>query len=379
MQLNSNEKLIWAGEETIPANLQQAAGGRWEVVSPSPEALRTELAEGVIAAVLDETTAGVEEILRNLSTVGIVAIVLGEDVEFKSIEAEVPLLRVSRSVSAEQLRVQLDSAVAIRPALAKTFEELTAARSLAKYAARTADELDEEMQLASRLQQDFLPRQLPKVGSVRFGVFFQPASFVSGDLYDTTRLDETHVGFYIADAVGHGLPAALLTMFIKEALQTKRITGNSYEILPPHEALAQLNADLCRQQLTMCEFCTGLYGIIDTSTLMATMSRAGHPAPILMNADGVRELDLPGPLLGIMDDAIFESCRFQLAKGDKLMLYSDGLEDCFTRGEAYTSTLIVEAIEPLAKLPRDQFIHQISEMVNQSDINDDVTVLLMEV
>src|SRR5277367_1401228 len=66
--------------------------------------------------------------------------------------------------------------------------------------------LDEELRLAARLQQDFLPKSLPQIGSIHFHTLFRPAGYVSGDLYDVTRLDEAHVGFYMADAVGHGMP-----------------------------------------------------------------------------------------------------------------------------------------------------------------------------
>jgi phosphoserine phosphatase RsbU/P len=83
--------------------------------------------------------------------------------------------------------------------------------------------INDEMRLAARLQQDFLPKQLPQLGRVRFHALFRPASYVSGDLYDAMRLDEQHVGFYMADAVGHGVPAALLTMYVKRALVTKEI------------------------------------------------------------------------------------------------------------------------------------------------------------
>ena len=75
--------------------------------------------------------------------------------------------------------------------------------------------LDEELRLAAKLQQDFLPKQLPQVGPIHFHSLFRPAGYVSGDLYDVMRLDEKRVGFFPVDAVGHGMPAALLTMFIK--------------------------------------------------------------------------------------------------------------------------------------------------------------------
>ena len=68
--------------------------------------------------------------------------------------------------------------------------------------------LDEELRLAARIQQDFLPKTLPQVGNVHFHTLFRPAGYVSGDLYDVIRLDERHIAFYMADAVGHGMPAA---------------------------------------------------------------------------------------------------------------------------------------------------------------------------
>src|SRR5258706_5028608 len=66
--------------------------------------------------------------------------------------------------------------------------------------------LDEELRLAARIQQDFLPKILPQVGRVHFHTLFRPAGYVSGDLYDVMRLDEEHIGFFLCDAVGHGMP-----------------------------------------------------------------------------------------------------------------------------------------------------------------------------
>src|SRR5215213_10977953 len=109
--------------------------------------------------------------------------------------------------------------------------------------------IDEELRLAARLQQDFLPKELPEVGNVRFHTLYRPAGYVSGDLYDVMRLDERRVGFYLADAVGHGVPAALLTMFVKQALQTRELIdrGPGYRLLDPSEALRRLNARLIDQ------------------------------------------------------------------------------------------------------------------------------------
>ncbi|MCJ7730115.1 MAG: SpoIIE family protein phosphatase, partial [Sedimentisphaerales bacterium] len=78
--------------------------------------------------------------------------------------------------------------------------------------------LTEQLRLAGQVQRDFLPSYLPDNDRLRWAAIFLPAECVSGDIYDVARLDEQHIGFYIADVVGHGMPAALLTIFIKQAL-----------------------------------------------------------------------------------------------------------------------------------------------------------------
>src|SRR3954451_1187513 len=161
--------------------------------------------------------------------------------------------------------------------------------------------LDEELRLAARIQQDFLPKMLPQIGNVHFHTLFRPAGYVSGDLYDVMRLDEHHVGFYMADALGHGMPAALLTMFIKNALVTKEITPTGYRLLPPGQTMARLNDALVSQNLSYATFATAVYGVINTQTLQLSFSRGGHPSPILLRGDDTMQ-NLPGgdgSLLGI--------------------------------------------------------------------------------
>jgi sigma-B regulation protein RsbU (phosphoserine phosphatase) len=187
--------------------------------------------------------------------------------------------------------------------------------------------VDEEMRLAARLQQDFLPKALPAVGRLSFHSLFRPAGYVSGDLYDVTRLDERHVGFYMADAVGHGVPAALLAMFLKHALETK---DASDRLLEPGETLNRLNRLVLDQGLSHSTFATALYGTIDTETLELRFARAGHPCPILMRADGiVEELDSHGCLLGVFDDESFDTFSTTLRPGDRMLIYTDGIEVAF--------------------------------------------------
>ena len=290
----------------------------------------------------------------------------------------------SEDVPSNELAAQLRTAASIQPTIRRLQSELAAVQSLNAQASRTLEQMDEEMRLAARLQRDFLPRRLPEVGGARFGVLYRPAAWVSGDIYDIARLDETHVGFYVADVVGHGMPAALLTMFIKKSLQTKRIVGNTYQLVPPHVSLRELNIDICEQNLPSCQFCTAIYAVLDTQSLKMTFARGGHPEPILVRADGrIERLWSEGSLLGIFPDEQFTSLECQFQPGDRLLLYTDGAEDALGRGPDGKVAPMEHSLSSLAELTREEMLLRLSAAVDSRHQDntriDDVTVLVMDI
>jgi sigma-B regulation protein RsbU (phosphoserine phosphatase) len=244
--------------------------------------------------------------------------------------------------------------------------------------------LDEELRLAARLQQDFLPKSLPKVGPIVFHTLFRPAGYVSGDLYDVMRLDETHVGFYMADAVGHGMPAALLTMFIKNALVTKQIIPGGYRLLNPGESLKRVNDALVEQNLSQATFATAVYGTIDTRTLQCKYARAGHPPPLLLRKEGSMEsLSAEGGLVGIFPDAIYDDGHVQLAPGDRLFIYSDGIEVAFALDQALDTRQWKQELENRRHLPTEQIVTELSEALDKEtgslQPRDDLSLIVVEV
>ena len=110
------------------------------------------------------------------------------------------------------------------------------------------DSVKEQLRLAGLLQRDFLPDRLPNSDDLQWVVTFLPAEWVSGDIYDVARIDEQHIGFYIADAVGHSMPAALLTMFIKQAMVLRQTIDQSYRIFSPVEVISNLNQRMAGQK-----------------------------------------------------------------------------------------------------------------------------------
>lgn len=243
--------------------------------------------------------------------------------------------------------------------------------------------LDSELRLAQKLQTSLLPQSLPEVEGVTFATKFVSSGRVAGDFYDIFRLDESHVGFYIVDAIGHGVPAALLTVFIKKGIRTKEIRGSSYRIIPPDEVLTNLNNDLISQDLAESPFVTICYCIYDTENRTLDYARGGHPYPLLVRADGSSKLlEVDGALLGIVEET-FSRDTVQISSGDRLILYSDGVDaarwtDGSTGQEAFTRACIEYRALTLAEI-----LDRVGEVVfgvgDERTVEDDVTIIAMSV
>ena len=190
-----------------------------------------------------------------------------------------------------------------------------------------ATQLEGQLKMAGAVQKDFLPRRLPDSDKLAWSAVYLPADWVSGDIYDVARLDEKYIGFYLADAVGHSIPAALLTIFIKQSIQMRETIGSNYKIFSPLEVISNLNSRMYAQQLSGCQFATCCYCLLNTETGQMTYCRAGHPYPLLVGRDGsISQLQSRGALLGVFDNAQFDEETIQLEPGQKVMLYSDGAD-----------------------------------------------------
>ena len=247
-----------------------------------------------------------------------------------------------------------------------------------------ANNLTEQLRMAGVVQRDFLPKQLPDFGCLEWATTFLPAEWVSGDIYDIVRIDEKHVGFYVADVVGHGVPAALLTIFLKQALVMRITVGNRYRICRPAEVMKNLNKRLCEQKFSGSQFVTCCYCLLNVHSMELTLSRAGHPYPILYRpGEGITQLETRGALLGVFEDAEFGQYRLQLKKGDKLLLYSDGAESFIGRYEDQSGFAFDAQFAQLLEMPiwqmNDAFVKLTeSRQLRQAEV-DDITTLGLEI
>lgn len=247
-----------------------------------------------------------------------------------------------------------------------------------------ADNLAEQLRLAGLVQQDFLPTRLPNSDQVRWATIFLPAEWVSGDIYDVVRIDEQHIGFYVADVVGHGMPAALLTIFLKQALVMRETVGNNYRLFSPAEVVKNLNVRMAAQKLSGYQFATCCYCLLNTKTLQLTYARAGHPYPILIRSgQPLEQLEVRGSLLGIFEQAEYIQQTVQLQPGDKLLLYSDGAEPFIGRFDEKGRFNFGDEFHKIRDLSIVEIVDALNARVQSQELEpaevDDITVMGLEI
>jgi len=259
-------------------------------------------------------------------------------------------------------------------------EKTTEFHRINKRLQQAYQQIDEELELARRIQQSFLPQSLPEVPQARFAVHYQPCGRVGGDFYDIFRLDEKHLGFYVADAMGHGVPASLLTVFVKTGVRAKEIIGKQYRLVPPDEVLGRLNRDLIQQQLSGAPFITMVYALFNFRERTLRFSRSGHPHPLYVPRDGEPQLwPAEGSLLGVFDTRYAVRTQ-QLGPGDKVLLYTDGIDAAGYDGSPSGVQSLLAYAGKCREAPIDELVRLLpQELFKSTRQTDDLTVLGLEV
>ena len=246
------------------------------------------------------------------------------------------------------------------------------------------DNFQEQLRMAGMVQRDFLPRQLPNSERFHWSTNFMPAEWVSGDIYDVVRLDENHIGFYVADVVGHGIPAALLTIFVKQAMVMRETYGNSYRIFAPAEVMANVNRKMITQSLSGNQFVTSCCCLLDTETLELTYCRAGHPHPLLIRqGEEPRQLEGKGSLVGIFEGAEYTQQTVRLERGDKIMLYSDGAEPVIGHVDESHQLRFSREFVSIKDLDAESFTAEFKELAVNHEFKagelDDITTIALQI
>jgi serine phosphatase RsbU (regulator of sigma subunit) len=210
------------------------------------------------------------------------------------------------------------------------------------YRSRLNRELEEERTITEILQRAFRSESVPlphcEVGSAYLSATSHLA--VGGDVFDVYRLPGTRALILIADVSGKGVDAAVLTAFIKFMIRAIALRQSA-----PAEILAEFNGAFSKAVGNPYLFVSMFVGVLDTATFCLDYGSAGHDTAYLRRREGVEQLSVTGPVLGVMDEP-FSSRSVALQPGDTLVLTTDGLTEVRNRnGKPLSSAGAMELIE----------------------------------
>jgi serine phosphatase RsbU (regulator of sigma subunit) len=240
--------------------------------------------------------------------------------------------------------------------------------------------LEEELAVARRIQQQFLPTRLPEMGRFGIAAMNLPNKQVGGDYYDIVDLGSGSYLITIADVAGKGVPAALLASMVQASVRTQAHDGK-----PVCEMMDRLNR-LVYDATPDDRFATCFLARVSASGMSLSFSNAGHNYPILLPARGQsRLLDAGGIPLGIHPEFAYGETSTELKPGDALILYTDGITDARNRSmEDYTEDRLFQFAGELSRdLTARELLDAISTDVSRftegAEQADDITLVALKV
>lgn len=277
---------------------------------------------------------------------------------------------ITKPIDFEDLYITID----------KTHRELEAHRRAAKLQRRVAD-LERELDIARNIQLSSLPSTFPAFperSDFDLHAVTYPAREVGGDLYDFFLLDDHRLGFMLGDVSGKGLPAALFMVNTRSLLRATALQGMSAEACV-RQVNRMLHADRVKGM-----FVTLVYGILDTQTGTVTYCNAGHNHPYHVRADGAVEsvARTGGLALCLIKDFAYRAKTIQLAPGDTLYLYSDGVPEAVNTDHVFFEEERLEAClahtcTASPKAMNSQLLNAVDAFVGAAPQKDDITLLAL--
>jgi sigma-B regulation protein RsbU (phosphoserine phosphatase) len=232
----------------------------------------------------------------------------------------------------------------------------------------------QEAEYALDIQRGLLPREIPQAPGFTIAGSWQPARTVGGDYYDVLKLSETKFGLVVADVSGKGIPASLLMANLQATVK-----AYASEEATPGEICAKVNRAVCNS-ITVGKFITFFYAVLDTTARRASYSSAGHNPAILVRQNGSYvTLEAGGTVLGILPEATYDDDSVQLASGDRLVIFTDGVTEAVDLkeeefGEERLIAILRKSGSANAAELRDRIIRSVAEFCHD-DFPDDATLL----
>lgn len=243
----------------------------------------------------------------------------------------------------------------------------------------TLDTLQEDEEAAKRIQFQLLPDEEVVFGPICFQRRLLPSASLSGDFVDYFRIDDKHLGFYLADVSGHGVSSALVTVILQNSMSHYLMDcwqHKSNLILDPAAVLEELNRVLLGNELE--KHLTMFYGIVDLEMNVLRFANAGQfPFPILF--DGEESINIGGKSMpvGLFRHAQYKVQEQVLPERFLLLLCSDGILELMQQSLVEEKEAELVAMVSDLDLDLDQLISSLGAATRQDKLPDDVALLLV--
>jgi PAS domain S-box-containing protein len=270
--------------------------------------------------------------------------------------------------------------------------DTTARKKAEQDLARANKRMSESLEAAAAIQRSLLPESMPEVAGVDFAWAFEPCYELAGDSLDAFRVDDENVAMYVLDVVGHGVPAALLSVTLSQILsfsrRRSRMAGKGsfadrQVIASPKAATERLNQLFPWNQESR-QYFTLFYGVLHRPTRRLTYVTAGHPAPALLPERGpCRNLPVGGFPVGLVQRPEYEERTIDLSPGDRLYVYTDGLIEA-TRDDGceFGAERLGEQIERGRELSLKKSVEALEATAEgwaDGRLQDDLSILALEI
>ncbi len=243
-------------------------------------------------------------------------------------------------------------------------------------AAREAATIRQELEVAAQIQASILPREFcPERSDFSIYAEMAPARIIGGDFYDFFFIDEQRLGFLIGDVSGKGVPAALFMAVSRTLLQAVALQD-----MTPADCLRYANQVLRRRETGV--YVTVFYGVLHIETGELDFAIGGHNPPYRISADGKLERiwEPGGVVVGLLPESEYETGRLQLAPGESIFLYTDGVTEAMSAeerlfGERRLKQILAEAVGLSPKETIARVLRAVAEHTLGATQSDDITAL----
>lgn len=238
--------------------------------------------------------------------------------------------------------------------------------------------IKDDLSHARIIHETIFPRNLESLGGFDFTIVYHPAIDIGGDLYDITALEDGAIRVFLADAIGHGVQAALATMLIKsEYEKVKKLP------LSPDAIIDILNGEFIQIYRPSVSFFTCVIFDIDRERKTLTFATAGHPEQYLLTKNSCAELRSPGRAIGLHAQTNCAARSLPFNDDYRLLLFTDGFTEQFSEsGEIFGEERLKGCIMANIGKPVKDIIQAAMETLSshsgRAEANDDITVIGIE-